>query len=355
MEALIKTLKDLSSDLSELFIRLKTILMVNTEAYNEVLTQEKRYNNNETASLGGRISYEEAEIVRNNVLMATLRLIDQLQSGDLKEKPGQQLHHAHIYACDRIAQNDKFKEATLLKRDDKSHFFFLFGYYLERHTSLFDRFVLDLQGGLTSKVGTSGTKVIDVKMPITFSQNMEVFKIQFLKEFLEKFEIKVNQQEPLLDKNVRWLCENSSPIQKLGSHDYVCVFISMTEWDWDAQVTPELTRWFITHFCKSSLGEEHPTFLFFFSVSYESDDSPVEQEVRTSIEQSEHIIGLPELEKVHMRDIAQWFNRYSFIRPTSRELVELRNQLFGGAREHHMDDVEKSLRKIIDDFNEQYI
>ena len=206
----------------------------------------------------------------------------------------------------------------------------MYGYYLEQHRSLFNRFAFDLQGGLSSKPGSSGSKVLSVEMPITYSQKLDVFKVEILKEFLGKFEVEVNQQEPILDKDLAWLYENSAPLQGLCAFDYVCVFISISEWDWDKNITPDVTRWFINSFCEVEMPTGSPNFLFFFAVSYEDENSPVEQEVEEVISKGQHIIGLPELEMVSMRDIASWFNRYSFIRESSRELVELRNQHFSG-------------------------
>lgn len=347
-------LKNLIADLPQLFERLKTLLVSSCDAYNEVVLQESRYNTNETERLGGRVSFENSEVVRNNLQMAMLRLIDNIQSADLKEKAGQSLNPFHAHTCNRHQQNDHFKEVFIKKPTDKARYFYMYGYYLEQHRSLFNRFAFDLQGGLNNQAGSSGSKIVKVEMPITYSQNLEVFKIEILKEFLGKFEVEVNQQEPILEKNLAWLYDNSAPLQGLGAFDYVCIFINISEWDWDKAITPEITRWFISHFCEVPLPTDSPTFLFFFSVSYEDENSPVEEEVKEVISQSQKVVGLPELEMVSMRDIASWFNRYSFIKESSRELVELRNQHFSGAREFYMDDVEKVLRKIIDEYNEQF-
>lgn len=80
----------------------------------------------------------------------------------------------------------------------------------------------------------------------------------------------------------------------------------------------------------------------------------MEAEVKEVIANSQYVVGLPELEMVHMRDIASWFNRYRFLRKSSRELVELRNAHFADKREHYMDDVETELRKIIEEYNQQF-
>ncbi len=354
MEELKVELKNLVAELPLLFERLKTILTSTCDTYNEVILQESRYNTNETERLGGRVSFENSELVRNNLQMAMLHLIDNIQSSDLKDKSGQSLNPSHAYTCNRHQQNDRFKEVLIKQPHDKARYFYMYGYYLEQHQSLFNRFTFDLQGGLSNPQGTGNCKVVAVDMPIVYSQNLDVFKVEILKELLRRFGVDVNQQEPVLEKNLAWLYENSAPLQGLGAFDHVCIFIRISEWDWDKAITPEVTRWFINHFCEVALPADSPNFLFFFAVIYEDEHSPVEQEVEEVISQSQYVVGLPELEMVSMRDVASWFNRYSFLRTSSRELVDLRNQHFAGGREFYMDDVEKVLRKIIDEYNEQF-
>ena len=347
MEELRLKLKELIQDIPQLFEQLKTELSASSPLFNEVCLQEKRFTENKNEYQAGRLSDEHAGLENRKIDKAIIDLIDAIQPTDRKENSGQQLNHSHIYLCDRVAQNDAFTQASMVKLKDKSRFFYLYGFYKEKHKSLFERFSMDFQAG--------GSKVINLEIPITFSQNMDVFKVNFLKEFLRKFEIHINEQEPLLDKDLGWLCNTSVPLQGLDENDYVCAFIHISEWDWDSQLTPDLTRWFIHDFCETELPANSPNFLFFFAVSYEEDDSPVEAEVRKLIEESETVIGLPELEKVGFRDIAQWFSRFNFVKIKEKDAATLRNENFNRSESYHMDTVEIELRKIIDQFNEQFI
>ncbi len=350
-------LKGLIDDMSQLFERLKTVLLISSDAFNVVAAQESRYNENLAGKLEGTISFEKAGLVTMNIKQAILNLIDNIQPSDLKDSPGQSFHDYHSYTCDRVDQSDRFKEIFIQKKDKKTHYFYLFGYYLQSHKGLFKRIAYELEGRLRDVINPnqeSGSKTVQVDIPIRYSNNIEVFKLDVIKDLMTAFDVKVNECEPLLDKNLAWLRQNSPSLQGLDASDYVCLFVSISEWDWDKRIIPEFTRWMIRNFCEVDMPEDSPTFLFFFAVSYEEDNSPIESEVREVIANGEFIIGLPELEMVGIRDIASWFNRYSFIKESSRELVELRNQHFSHAREHFMDDVETTLRKIIDDYNKQF-
>jgi len=350
-------LKGLIDDMPQMFERLKALLLTTSDAYNEVLLQESRFNENETERLGGRVSFENAALVTNQVRQACLLLIDNLRPTDLKEKPGQSFHEYHSYTCDRVEQSDRFKEILISENTRKNHYFYLYGFYLQSHKGLFKRIAYELEGRLRDVLNPnqeSGSKTLQIDLPLKYSNNVEVFKLDILKDFFTAFGLAVNECEPLLEKNLAWLRQNSPALQGYGPDDYVCVFVSISEWDWDKKITPEITRWMIQNFCEVEMPADSPSFLFFFAVSYEDENSPVEQQVEEVISKGKFVVGLPELNMVPMRDIASWFNRYSFIRESARDLVALRNQYFANAREHYMDDVETVLRKIIDEYNQQF-
>ncbi|MBK8567370.1 MAG: hypothetical protein IPN76_29635 [Saprospiraceae bacterium] len=166
--------------------------------------------------------------------------------------------------------------------------------------------------------------------------------------------MRVNENDPLTQKSIAWLQQNSPVLQGLGSSDYVCIFIAISQWDWDKTVTPAITHWFITEFCSAALPEDSPTYLFFFGIIYEEEDSQIDKEVEAMVAESDLVNALPELGMVRMNDIGAWFNKYSFIAPGNRELKELRNKHFGAASEHYMEDVELALQQLIDEYNKKF-
>ena len=109
-------------------------------------------------------------------------------------------------------------------------------------------------------------------------------------------------------------------------------------------------------FCGEPLPETSPTFLFFFAVVFEEEDADLVQEIRQTVEASQHIFPLPELEKVNKRDIRRWFSVYHQLAPSSETRDQFLATHFGSGQDPvDMEIVELNLRKIIDQFNNTYI
>ncbi len=361
MEELKQKLKSiLVEDLKQLFQELRVQLLVTSTAYNETIQQEARYNKMETEKLGGRISMENANLEFNQITASVTNIIDNLEAKDLKSaaQVGQGLNDYHRFTCDRVDQSDKFQQLFNEKKEAKAKFFYLYGLDLQSHKGMFRRIAFDLEGKLQDYLNPglkSLNKSLQVELTFDVSNDPEIYKQNVIKNLFSAFSVRVNESEPLLRKDIAWLHQNSPVLQGLSKDDFVCIFIAISQWDWDKETTPAITRWFITEFCGAALPEDSPEFLFFFGIIYEEDNSQIEREVEAVVSQSELVKALPELGMVRMNDIGTWFNKYSFIAPGSRELKELRNQYFGSANEHYMEDVELSLQKLIDEYNRQFL
>lgn len=348
-------------DLPMLFGKLKEALLSSAPAFNEILQLEAQHNSALQEWLGGRQRKEEADLVINRVREAVLVLIDGLAPGDLKEdgsaKTGLGDYHAHT--CDRVDQSDHFNKIFAERKENKTHFHYLYGLDLQSHRGIFKRIAFDLEGRLSDYLNQgmdTGVRSLQVELTFDVSRDLEVYKQNILKNFFAALNVRVNEQEPLTQKDITWLREHSPLLKNLGGQDYVCIFVGISEWDWDKDITPEVVRWFISDFCSAKLPDDSPTYLFFFAIIYEEDDSPVEDEVVAALGESEHVkngslIVLPELQMVGRRDIGAWFNKYSFIAPGARELKDLREKHFGREPEHYMDDVERTLHRLIDEYN----
>ncbi len=360
MEELKQQLKSvLVEDLPQLFRQLKELLIVSSIPYNETIQQEARYNQMDTEKLAGRVSVENANLVFNQVTASVTKIIDNLESKDLKPTAmvGRGLHEYHRFTCDRVDQSDKFQQLFTEKKTAKTHFFYLYGLDLQSHKGMFRRIAFDLEGKLQDYLNPglkSGSKSLQVELTFDVSRNPEIYKQNILKNLFTAFSVRVNENDPLTQKNLVWLQQISPVLQGLESDDYVCIFIGISQWDWDKEVTPAITRWFITEFCSSPLLDNSPDYLFFFGIIYEEEDSQIEKEVQAMVTESDLVTALPELGMVRMNDIGAWFNKYSFIAPGSRELKELRNKHFGAASEHYMEDVELALQKLIDEYNKKF-
>ncbi|MCF8244557.1 MAG: hypothetical protein K9J37_08345 [Saprospiraceae bacterium] len=360
MEELKQHLKSvLIDDLPQLFKQLKELLLVSSAAYNETIQQEARYNQMDTEKLAGRVSADNANLVFNQITASVTKIIDSLEPQDLKSAPsvGQGLHDYHRFTCDRVDQSDKFQQIFREKNTARAQFFYLYGLDLQSHKGMFKRIAFDMEGKLQDYLNPglkSGNKSLQVELTFDASRDLEIYKQNVIKNLFSAFSIRVNENEPLLKKDIAWLQKISPVLQALGDGDFVCIFIGVSQWDWDKEITPTIFRWFVTEFCGVALPDNSPDYLFFFGIIYEEDNSQIEKEVEALISQSDLIQPLPELGMVRMNDIGTWFNKYSFIAPGSRELKELRNQYFGSSNEHYMEDVELALQKLIDEYNKKF-
>lgn len=363
MDDLREQLKTELDDLPQLFGKLHGLLSSSSLA-NDLALIKSRFDEKARERDLHLISAEQADLAFAQIRNAVVNLIDRIAPTDIKgeaKTATRGLGDYHAFTCDRVDQSDHFQKIFIEKKDLKSHFFYLYGLDLQSHRGIFKRIAYDLEGRLgdyLSEGGEMETGVKSLQIDLTFdtSRELEVYKQNFLKNLFAALKVRVNEQEPLTQKDITWLRESSPLLQGLSGQDYVCVFVGISEWDWDKEITPEAFRWFISDFCGKQLPGDSPTYLFFFGIIYEEDDSPVEEEVVAALGESEHVkdgrlVILPELQMVGRRDIGAWFNKYSFIAPDARELKELRKKHFGGSPEHYMTDVENNLRKLIDQYN----
>ena len=361
MEELKQQLKALVEDLPQLFARLKERLLSSSAYLNEIINLESQYTGTQREWLGGRIAKADADLVVNRVTQAVLVIIDAIQPGDLKTEAASEnqtvLHDYHRFTCDRVDQSDRFQQLFAEKRHQKIHFLYLYGMDLQSHRGIFRRIAYDLEGRLQDYLNPdldAFSTALQIELTFDVSRDPEIYKQNILKSLLAALSVRVNEHEPLMEKNIVWLREQSPALQGLGKDDFVCIFVGISEWDWDKEITPQVTRWFIRNYCHVELPEDFPFILFFFGIMYEEDDSPIEKEVEEVVTQSELVTALPELGMVHMRDIGAWFNKYNFIAPSARELKDMRNQHFANASEFYMDDVELALKRLIDEYNQKF-
>ena len=363
MNELKKQLKDMTEDMPLLFQRLKMLLLNDSPVFNTVLLQASRYREANTNWINGLQSKEDTDLTINQVRQALLMIIDGLKPTDLKpserpdaaaDAPKVLLHDYHRYTCNRVEHSDAFTIAFGKNRAQRKHFFFLYGLDLQSHRGMFYRIAYDLEGRLADYLNPgleTQCNALTVELGFDVSNDPEVYKQNILKNLFLCLDVPVNESAPLTSKNLNWLLSRSPKVKGLGPADFLCVFVAISEYDWNPGITPDVTRWFINSFCEAELKDEFPAVLFFFAIIYEEDDSPVETEVRALVRSSDLVTGLPELNMVAKRDVARWFSKYSFIAPTTSRLKAIREQHFGQAQEFYMEDVELKLKKLIDDYN----
>lgn len=342
--------------LDEVFDALMTHIAVTAAVYNKFINLKaefKALEDEENLRLEER---SKMKITRNQINNSLLKLIDDIQESDLAdEQPSLiPIHYYHQYTCDRVEQSDCFREFYNQKKEKKLHYYYIYGLDVQSHRGLFRRLSYGLEGRLEDYLNPElETSITSLKIDLTFetSNNLDFYKENVLKSFFAGCNIPVNEQEPLLEKTLVDTLAQSPSLKGLTSEDFVSVFMGISEWDWDIEVTPQIVKWFIYTFCGDNLPATAPTFIFFFGIIYEEDDSEVEEEIRTVIDKSTTIEALPELNMVELRDIKKWFAKYKNLTASARERKELIAQHFGHAKEFEMEEVEIKLQQIIDEYN----
>lgn len=267
------------------------------------------------------------------------------------------LHEYHAYTCDRVEHSDIFRNNFDLT-PESIQFFFLYGGDMQSHEGLFRRIAYDLEGRLLDYLNPdleTRTKALQLEMTFEFSRQLPHYKQNILRSFFSMMGLLPNEHEALLERDLAYVMERSPRIQGMKAGDYICIYLHISQYDWDAELTPEAARWFITTFCAVELATEMPRFVVFFAIEYDEEDEEIRKEVQEALTTAETLIPLPELGMVEKRDIGQWLERYKQLSPNSRSRKELMKTAFGTESEYYMEDVEVELKKIIDNFNNQQI
>lgn len=268
-------------------------------------------------------------------------------------KTGTALHEYHAYTCDRVDHSDSFRQFFSVGKTPVQ-FYFLYGGDLQSHESLFRRIAYDLEGRLQDYLNPqleTSTQALQLEMTFEFSRQLPHYQQNILRSFFSMLGLQPNEHEPLLQRDLTYALERSPRLQGLKATDYVCVYLHISQYDWDKALTPAAAKWFVSEFCHEGNVATQPTIVIFFGIEYDEADAKIKGEVLEAVQKSETLQPLPELGMVHQRDIGQWLERYKQVSPNSRTRRELLNTAFGTATEHYMEDVELELKKIIDQYN----
>lgn len=289
-----------------------------------------------------------------------LYLLDECKKSvgtSITDAGGAALHEYHAYTCDRVVHSDTFR-ALFNQQQQPVQFYFLYGGDLQSHEGLFRRIAYDLEGRLQDYLNPelqTNIQALQLEMTFEFSRQLEHYQQNILRSFFSMLGLPPNEHEPLLEKDLAYALERSPRLQNLKPTDYVCVFLHISQYDWDADLTPAAARWFIKVFCQEGKVKASAAMLVFLAVEYDEEDTELKAEIMTALESAEHLSRLPELDMVNQRDIGRWLEHYKQVSPNSRTRKELLKTVFGNAQEHYMEDVELELKKIIDQYNNNIV
>ncbi len=327
-----------------------------TDLYPDAERQLTQLNELEKASMRFQITFDQLQVKRAVIRDATLQLLNKAkdQAGANKgAAPALQTHHA--FTCDRSEQVGAFYQDQRQKAAEKIQFYYIYGLDWHEHKSLFQRLAYDKEGRLADFIAADNQpapvrRCLPVPVPLDRYPDPDSYKIGLLKHLFPALGVPADTREPLLSCRLAQVLQNNSLLQDFGPEDYVCIYLSISAYHWDAKLIPLVVRWLINEFCACELPPHSPRFLFFFGLEYEEGDEQARQEVREAVRQSEHITALPELDMVTYRDVGAWFEKYDVIEPNRMRRRQLLEKHFGADRQRlfYMCDVQEKLVDIIE-------
>ena len=324
----------------------------------EVVTTLSRLNKAGRDRIRNDISEDIYQTEYAKILLVVQEILSACRHSGVKGEEGVVLHLHHKLTCDRVPQNDEYHKISLAAAARRAQFYYLYGDEQQSHEGFFRRICYELEGRLFDYLNAEfrvSCKVIPVELTFDYSQDPTIYRINVLKSLFAGLGIPVNEQEPLLDRNLVYLYEKSPMLRDLGPKDFVCILIQIGHWDWDPKLTPDAARWFIYEFCKSPLPETSARFLFFLGVEFDGSDEQVRREVQAAVDAGQELKPLPELGMVQINDIGRWLGKYKVLAQTTAEQKQLLLEYFSDAREFFMEDVELRLEKIITEFNNRHL
>ncbi len=297
--------------------------------------------------------YQTSLIQINKGILFLLDDCKKTAAATLNISKGPALHEYHAYTCDRVDQSDTFRQ-VFGDQPEPVQFFFLYGGDLQSHEGLFRRIAYDLEGRLQDYLNPTlqiDTQALQMEMTFEFSRQQAQYRQNILRSFFSMMGLSPNEHEPLLDKDLPYVLSRSPRVQQLKATDYICVYLHISQYDWDPTLTPEAAKWFIHTFCHSGQVATAVPILVFLAIEYDETDAQIRDEIVNALSTAENLHPLPELGMVYQRDVGQWLERYKQLSPNTRTRREILQQAFGTADPYYMEDVELELKKIIDQYN----
>ncbi len=321
----------------------------------EVELQYSKFQKNERSNREGILTTDEYKAEYNKINKALIDLIAICEKE--KEAPAATskttLKEHHKYTCDRIPQVRSFIQLKENQEQEKIHFLYLYGGDLHAHKGCVNRIAFSLDGRDKDHIGTRTSQTTLVKsFSFATLEDEEQDKIELIKRLMAEFEVVINVQDALLEKDLSYILDESPSLQQKDGEDNVCVMITISEDDWDKEATPKLVYWFIEHFCKIRLSSNQPSFYFFFAIEYYDDEGEVVDEVEAVIRTASYVRPLPRLDMVSYKDIRRWFNdKYREVEENSVVRRAKLEDNFGKSGDFYMSEIQLKLKKIIDEVN----
>ncbi len=384
LEKLKRELKELirQDELEDAFRKLGDLLYVDCGLYNEFVLCERRYKGAVEEYEKGGITREERGIEIYNSGQALLKIIESLQSEDLRAFHSDELSEfdyiravrgfsypyippVQIYTCNREEQNAHFQLACWGGDNpspyEYAYFFYLYGDARQEHPALARRFKYDVSGLLSSEepgraIRLCSASDVIVCKPAGAPCHLKVMQINLLKEIWGRFfPGRPAPSEGLFRAKLSSLLK-SPKLEGYGRDDVVFVLITIDDYNWHKELTPQVVRDFIEGFCKDdAFPEDAPRFYFFFGVAYKQGDQSIKEEVHEAMRNATYGVILPVLLPVNKDDLAEWFSRQQGLVALGGTPAELVARHFPGQNAIDMYDVRRKLERLIAYYNEIHL
>lgn len=350
IEKLKIVLKDLiaNNKIDDVFHRLrKDLLRSQSERYDDTILIESKYRDSLRAGTLELIDLKDKNLQFANINQALIWLIKEITEADLQDTAllGKPAFGFHALSCDRNEQFDYFDTHQPVLLPGSLHFFYLYGGERQAHQSFFKRIYLELKGQYALQ---PNRPVAAVDLVVEDCSNPQILRDRFLRNLYSALGLNPADHHPLAQQNFADLLLKAEKTRDLRKGSYLCLFVHISHWYWNRQITPDVARWFIDSFCPAQLDPDSPTVLFFFAFDFNEDDNPgVRDEVLEVINRdAERVKRFPELDMVAKRDVAQWLVRHQrHFSVTQRQ--QILQQLLP---EYHMAELEPLLHQLINEY-----
>lgn len=370
LDALKRELKEILAKKGpeDVFVKLRgEVVGSNSALFNKVILLEGRWREVMEKDIYGRIEYKESDLSFTNVNHALTYLIDQIGAEDLA--PGYKIRlenfrsipTAQVFTCNRQKQYQDFWVAQYPPKLDKVslqnkkvQFFYLYGDVLQEMSGFFDRLRLD-KGGLL-KNWRKGDFNPDIQ-PLRIFFEPEPFDLPFLaniklrEELFSSFGLLADDYSPLEERSLADILRDSPRLKGLTKRDHVFILISVDEYRWHAETSPEVIKILYEQFCDCDLPEDAPTFYFFFGVEYEKHNQQVKAEVLQAIQNAQYGLAFEELLPIEKTDIYEWVKKHWELWTRYVDYKELADKFFPEEGPFDMRRVRLILESIIEDHN----
>ncbi len=270
---------------------------------------------------------------------------------------------AYALFVNRTKQDEQFQTIFWSNPPSKPLYFYLYGDARQAHDALSQRFGYECAGMQLDWKQAPDIPAEDNKekkrwkyqrIKPDFSENEPLNRIKLLNELYREFDLDL--ESPASDRTLADLLK--SPLLKgFTPRDTVILLLTLDRHNWKPLHVPAVVRTFISQFCAAPLPQNAPRFIFFFGIEYDENHDALRQDIKKAIDERQYGEALDELAPVTPADLEAWFSKtYSLpLRKDDENDKDITLRHFGYAETHHMKTVILTLKRLIEQYNNEQL